>query len=36
MTINVTPAPSGQVIRSFEQPVVREVPLPAASGGSSW
>ena len=36
MTINVTPAPAGQVIHSFVQPVVREVPLPATPRGSGW
>jgi hypothetical protein len=35
MTINVTQHP-GQVIPSFVQPIVHEVPLPAAPRASGW
>jgi hypothetical protein len=36
MTIISTPTSSGQVIRIFSPPSVREIPLPAAPAGSAW
>jgi hypothetical protein len=36
MTINVTPASPGQIIRIFSPPIVREIPLPATPAGSAW
>jgi len=36
MTIITAPAPTGQVIRIFSLPSVREIPLPATPAGPAW
>jgi hypothetical protein len=36
MTIIVPPTTSGQAIRTFSLPSVREIPPPVAPAGSAW